>query len=337
MGKKVIIIILIIVLFIAAGGIFYYNSVINKPLTSDEENVLVTIEKEDTLYNLLHTLKEQGKIRNTTLIKIYIKLNNIDGNIKPGTYEISTKENLAAFLEIISRGNEKDNVVRVTVPEGFDVEKIARTLEENGLVSYEDFINAVKSYPLPEYISSSSEKRYNLEGFLFPDTYEFKKDASPEDIIRVMLKRLEDVLQEITKDQNIQVPQEEIERYIIIASMIEKEAKNTEEMSTIASVINNRLEISMRLQIDATVIYALGEHKEILTYDDLEVSSPFNTYKIHTLPVGPIASPGREAIRAALSPEDTDYIYYLYNPEEGKHYFTSDYNDFLQKKNEFGY
>ena len=337
MGKKVIIIILVIFLLIAAGGIFYYNSIISKPLTSDEENILLTIEKEDTLYNLLNTLKEEGKIKNTTLIKIYIKLNNIDGNIKPGTYEISTKENLAAFLDIISRGNEKDNIVRVTVPEGFDIEKIAKTIEESGLSSYEDFINAVKSYPVPEYISSSSEKRYNLEGFLFPDTYEFKKDSTPEDIIRVMLKRFEDVFQEITKDQNIQVPHEEIERYIIMASMIEKEAKNTKEMSTIASVINNRLVIPMRLQIDATVIYALGEHKERLTYDDLEISSPFNTYRIDTLPVGPIASPGREAIRAALSPETTDYIYYLYNPEAGNHYFTKDYNDFLQKKNEFGY
>lgn len=337
MGKKVIIIILIFFLLTIAGGIFYYNSVVNKPFASDEEIILITIEKEDTLYNLLETLKEEGRIKNTTLIKVYIKLNNIDGNIKPGTYEVSTKENLAAFLDIISQGNEAENSIRVTIPEGFDVEKIARTLEKSGLTTYEEFLDALKKYPLPKYITSSSEKKYNLEGFLFPDTYEFKKDSSPEDIIRVMVKRFEEVLQEIIDDQKTKVPQEEIEKYIIMASMIEKEAKNTEEMSTIASVINNRLEIRKKLQIDATVIYALGEHKERLTYDDLEVASPYNTYIIDTLPVGPIASPGREAIRAALAPKTTDYIYYLYNPEAGNHYFTNDYDDFLQKKNEFGY
>ena len=244
---------------------------------------------------------------------------------------------MSAFLDIISRGNEKGNSIRVTIPEGFDVEKIAKTIEESGLSTYDEFINAIKTYPLPEYITSSSEKKYNLEGFLFPDTYEFKKDSAPEDIIRIMLTRFEEVLQEITNDQNTQIPKEEIERYIIMASMIEKEAKNTEEMSTIASVINNRLQISMKLQIDATVIYALGEHKEILTYNDLDIVSPYNTYIIDTLPIGPIASPGREAIRAALNPKTTDYIYYLYNPEAGNHYFTNDYNDFLQKKKEFGY
>ncbi|WP_426349254.1 endolytic transglycosylase MltG [Alloiococcus sp. CFN-8] len=337
MGKKVITIILVFFLIALAGGIFYYNTVVNNPFSSDEEKVLITIEKEDTLYKLLGSLKEEGKIKNTALIKIYIKLNNIDGNIKPGTYEISTKDNLASFLNIISQGNEKENSIRVTIPEGFDVEKIAKTLEENGLSTYDEFINAVKGYPIPEYITLSTEKKYNLEGFLFPDTYEFKKDSVPEDIIRIMLTRFEEVLQEIAKDQNTQIPKEDIERYIIMASMIEKEAKTKEEMSTIASVIYNRLEIPMKLQIDATVIYALGEHKEILTYDDLKVISPYNTYIIDTLPIGPIASPGREAIKAALKPDTTNYIYYLYNPEAGNHYFTNDYNDFLQKKSEFGY
>ncbi|WP_040211587.1 endolytic transglycosylase MltG, partial [Clostridium polynesiense] len=228
------------------------------------------------------------------------------------------------------------NSVKVTIPEGFDINKIALKLQEAGLVEKEAFINSVKDYAAPEYIKSSKDKKYNIEGFLFPDTYSFKKGSSNNEIIEKMMKRFEEVLEESEKELNKSVSKDKIEETIIIASMIEKEARNKEEMPIIASVMKNRINKKMPLQIDATVLYALGTHKEIVTYKDLEVNSPYNTYKIPSLPAGPIASPGKEAIKAAINPAETNYLYYLYD-KKGSHFFTADYNEFLKKKNEFGY
>ncbi|MDU7886179.1 MAG: endolytic transglycosylase MltG, partial [Clostridium perfringens] len=114
-------------------------------------------------------------------------------------------------------------------------------------------------------------------------------------------------------------------------------ARDDSERAEIASVIYNRLQKGMPLQIDATVLYALGEHKDTVLYKDLKVDSPYNTYKIKGLPVGPICNPGKPSLLAAIKPAKTDYIYYLLNPSNNKHYFTNNYEDFLAKKKEFGY
>ena len=153
----------------------------------------------------------------------------------------------------------------------------------------------------------------------------------------MMLNRFEGVISEIQSELGITIPKEEYEKYVIVASMVEKEARDDSERAEIASVIYNRLQKGMPLQIDATVLYALGEHKDTLLYKDLKVDSPYNTYKIKGLPVGPICNPGKPSLLAAIKPAKTDYIYYLLNPSNNKHYFTNNYEDFLAKKKEFGY
>lgn len=325
----------VLILILLGGSFLYYNSVINHPLKGSEE-IEVIVNKGDTLYNLLSKLKNEGKLKNLPLTKLYIKINSVSGNIKPGNYKIQSDITLGNFIDEIKKGNEADNSVKVTIPEGFDINKIALKLQEAGLVEKEAFINSVKDYAAPEYIKSSKDKKYNIEGFLFPDTYSFKKGSSNNEIIEKMMKRFEEVLEESEKELNKSVSKDKIEETIIIASMIEKEARNKEEMPIIASVMKNRINKKMPLQIDATVLYALGTHKEIVTYKDLEVNSPYNTYKIPSLPAGPIASPGKEAIKAAINPAETNYLYYLYD-KKGSHFFTADYNEFLKKKNEFGY
>lgn len=337
MRKKVVFVIIFILILLLSGGYFYYNSVINHPLKGKEEKTEVVVNKGDTLYNVLNRLNTQGKIKNISMMKIYIKLNSVSGNIKPGVYEVDSDISLNNLVNEIKKGDEAENTVKVTIPEGFDIEKISEKIEAAGLAKKDDFIKAVKEYNHPKYIKSSGEKKYNIEGFLFPDTYSFKKDAKPNEIVDKMVKRFEEVLKESEKELNISLQEDKIEETINISAMIEKEARNKEEMPTIASVINNRIAKKMPLQIDATVLYALGKHKEVVTYKDLEVVSPYNTYKIPSLPAGPIASPGKEAIKAAMAPEKTDYLYYLYDSKKGSHFFTNNYNEFLKKKKEFGY
>ena len=218
----------------------------------------------------------------------------------------------------------------------YTIDDIAEKLEENNICNSKEFIDSVKNYELPKYISNNPNKRYNLEGFLFPDTYSFNKNENADFIIKTMLNRFEKVWQEIVEDLNISIPEEEIEKKVNVASIIEKEAVVDSERSFISSVIYNRIAIGMPLQIDATVIYSYGYHIEKMYEKYLEIDSPYNTYMYYGLPIGPISNPGRASLMAALKPEKTDYLYYLLESEY-THYFTDNYDDFLRRKEELGY
>ena len=216
------------------------------------------------------------------------------------------------------------------------IDDIAEELEENNICSSEDFISSVKNYDLPAYVSNNPSKRYNLEGFLFPDTYGFNENENADFVVMTMINRFEEVWQELVQSLNLSIADDEIEKIVNVASIIEKEAVVDSERSLISSVIYNRIAIEMPLQIDATVIYSYGYHIEKMYERHLEIDSPYNTYMYYGLPIGPISNPGRASLMAALKPEKTDYLYYLLESEY-THYFTDNYDDFLKRKEELGY
>lgn len=185
-------------------------------------------------------------------------------------------------------------------------------------------------------MKNNNKKRYNLEGYLYPDTYLIEKGSNANDVIKSMLDRFEDVLKQAEDETKVEISDEDVEKIVTIASMIEREARVPGDRPLISSVIYNRLEKDMKLQIDAAVIYALGYHVDVVLNKHLEVDSPYNVYKYKGLPVGPIANPGLDCIKAALLPEKTDYLYYIMK-DDGSHYFTNNYEDFLNKKKELGY
>ena len=223
--------------------------------------------------------------------------------------------------------------VKVTVPEGYSIEAMGELFEKSGLnFTKQDFLNEVRYYPLPKYVKNIEERRYLLEGFLFPDTYHFDKDSTPNVVIKTMIDRFEQVLKEIETELKVSVPEDKIDDIVTMASIVEREIIHDEERVKAASVFYNRLRVGMPLQSCATVIYALGKHKEVLYNSDLEVDSKYNTYKYSSLPIGPIASPGRESIKAAISPSDTNYLYFILNDETNYHYFFENYSDFLKQK-----
>ena len=152
----------------------------------------------------------------------------------------------------------------------------------------------------------------------------------------MMLFRFEQVLNQVKDENGIDIQDEKVEKAITIAAMIEKEARFDTDRPLISSVIYNRLEKGMKLQLDATVLYALGYHVDVVLNRHLEVDSPYNTYKYEGLPVGPICNPGIKSIKSALLPTKTDYLYYILQ-KDGTHYFSNNYDDFLNKKNELGY
>ncbi|KXA14673.1 YceG family protein [Clostridium perfringens] len=312
-----------------------YNSIKQSPLQYNQADITFKVKEGESLNGLFERLNNENVLRSSFFSKIYIKFNNVEESIKPGTYTVNSDISFQDFLSVLTDG--KVSEAKVTFPEGYTVEDIAKKLEESKVCTKDEFLKVVKEYPLPSYIKPNNERKYELEGFLFPDTYAIPKGTTPKQIIEMMLNRFEGVINEIQSELGITIPKEEYEKYVIVASMVEKEARDDSERAEIASVIYNRLQKGMPLQIDATVLYALGEHKDTVLYKDLKVDSPYNTYKIKGLPVGPICNPGKPSLLAAIRPAKTDYIYYLLNPSNNKHYFTNNYEDFLAKKKEFGY
>lgn len=321
---------LVLIFILAVIAIF--KSTINSPLKISDSEV-VTVEEGDSFYSIINKLSSEKKIKSPLIIKIYTKLTGLNLEIIPGSHTLDKDMTVKELVEAL-KSMDNLNTVAVTIPEGFNIEDIAARLEEEEICTKDEFLNAVKSYPLPSYVKDDPDKRYNLEGFLFPDTYNFEVGVEPEYIIETMINRFEEVWKDITKD--LTITEENIEKVINVASIIEKEARVDEDRPLIASVIYNRLNQDMPLQIDATVIYAHGYYIESVRNRHLAIESKYNTYLYKGLPVGPICNPGAPSIKAALNPESTDYLFYLL-AEDHEHYFTNNYDDFLKKKEELGY
>ena len=336
MKKRKRFISMLAIIFVLIAGITVWKciQIVNTPLLISNDEV-VEIDEGDSFYSVLQQLSTEGKIRSEFLIKLYLKITNNTPEVLEGTYVINKDMTLKELVNAFSMESEVGRS-SITIPEGYTIEDIATKLAENNVCDEEEFLNAVKNYPLPSYVIDNPNKRYNLEGFLFPDTYKFEENEDPDVVIGTMLTRFEEVWKYITSSLNITVKEKDIEKVINVASIIEKEAVVNNERSMIASVIYNRLDIGMPLQIDATVIYAHGYHIPIMYEKDLDIDSTYNTYMYLGLPEGPIANPGKMSIEAALKPDDTDYIYYLLE-SENTHYFTDNYDDFLRRKEELGY
>jgi UPF0755 protein len=306
----------------------YVNHSLKHPfnVTSNKE---FEVKKGDTFYSIITRLNSQGVMTNSLIVKAYIKYYKIPGIIKPGIYMLSNDISLKEFIHNVGIGAFDENYVKVTIPEGYNLAQIANRLEQQGVISKDGFIKACESYKLPTYVKNDSKRRYKLEGYLFPDTYELKKGTAGNDIIKLMLASFQNHMKLLAKKDNIS--EDKYDSIIDMASIIEMEAYKDEDRSTIASVFYNRIAKNMKLQSNVTVEYALGYHKEKLYNKDTAIKSPYNTYYVTGLPEGPICSPGIKSITAAAEPSSTNYVYFL-SYDNGVSYFTADYNKFLAEK-----
>lgn len=334
MKKNVLIKVIALFFLISMLGIVVtfqkYKATIKNPLIKSENDFVVIDAKKGTLSGVI--LDNEDLFNGKLFIKIYNKLNKVSISVKKGVYEIPYDSSLEDIIKYLETGKYNTSIINVTVPEGYTIEKIANLLEDKGLVSKEDFLMECEKYDMPSYINKNPNKKYNLEGYLFPDTYRLEKGMTSKDIIDIMIKRFEDIISQIEGENNILIDKDDIEDIVIKASMIERETKSDEEKPLVSSVIDNRLKINMKLQIDATVLYAMDEHKDKLYLSDLKIKSPYNTYYVQGLPVGAISNPGKEALKAAAIPSKTNYLYYM-TKDGYNHKFFDNYNDFIKYKN----
>lgn len=333
-NKRIIRVARIFVIMIIIITIWQCFKIVDTPLKIKDEEI-IEVAEGDSFYGVLNKLSEEDKIKNEFLVKLYLKIRGIKPEVLAGTYKLDKSMTLDEIITLLSNDSTIGKIY-ITIPEGYTIDDIATELEENNICSSEDFINSVKNYDLPAYVSNNPNKRYNLEGFLFPDTYSFNENENADFVVKTMINRFEEVWQELVQSLNLSIADDEIEKIVNVASIIEKEAVVDSERSLISSVIYNRIAIEMPLQIDATVIYSYGYHIEKMYEKHLEIDSPYNTYMYYGLPIGPISNPGRASLMAALKPEKTDYLYYLLESEY-THYFTDNYDDFLRRKEELGY
>ncbi|MCD7859953.1 MAG: endolytic transglycosylase MltG [Firmicutes bacterium] len=328
----------------------------------EDSEVTITITSEDLLDfdNVVEKLYESGLIQYPNLFKLYAEFSNAEEEISAGTYVLNTIYDYHALVSRMSAGSSSRSTITVTIPEGYTCAQIFALLEENGVCTVEE---------LEEYASTSEFASYDflvdaprgnantLEGFLFPNTYDFYIGSTAREVYIRFLNEFDAELDEdllayldtLNEDLSARwrangysedyIAEHQMTLYdvIIVASMIEKESANSGENYYVSSVIYNRL-VSPDypyLQIDATIVYATG-HTD-LTAEDLALDSPYNTYLYAGLPPTPICNPGINAIMAAFSPAETDYYYYVLDPSTGEHHFSTtldEHNAFIASLNE---
>ncbi len=337
-GKTIIIVVLVILVIVATACLVWVNSM-GKP--ADESNtdlVRVEIKSGSGTEAIGQMLEEAGVINNCLNFRIKSKLAGNDGQYKAGVYEFSPSMEMEEIMKELLEGKVAETL-KFTIPEGSTVSQIATIVANTGVCSKEEFMAAASEGDFDySFLEGIPVDERQLEGYLYPDTYEIYKTEKPHEIINRLLKRFDQIYTEV-KDASAgsAVLSKYTERQIItIASMIEREAKLDAERPLVSSVIYNRLDKNMKLQFCSTVQYALGKHKARLYYSDLEIDSPYNTYKVEGLPAGPISAPGKASIQAALNPADTDYLYFVVSAAgDGSHKFAATGNDFSSYKDEY--
>lgn len=310
--------VLLIVLFLAGGGGWYFFKTQMQPLSPGAAAVKVLIPDGASTAAIATILVERGIIRNSFVFRVAAAASNLDRQLKSGHYLISPGLSLMEIIRVLVDGQVQE--LEFTVPEGYTLKQIATLLQQKGLVQADEFWQAAAGdYPF-DFLSGLPPGAERLEGFLYPDTYRVTPDTSPQEIIVKMLERFNQIYREVYTENDIS-RKYSIKEIVTLASIIEREAKLDAERPQVASVFLNRLKRGMRLESCATVEYLLPEAKPVLTYEDLQIDSPYNTYRTDGLPPGPIANPGRASLQAVFKPVQSDYLYFVAKPD-GSHHFS---------------
>ncbi|MEA1937191.1 MAG: endolytic transglycosylase MltG [Patescibacteria group bacterium] len=341
LNKKKIILSISILVFamfiISVAGFVYLQYRINEPYNlSSNIKKEFTIKSGESVQEIATDLEDRNLINDPDLFKFYVWQKKIGGKLQAGSYELSPSMSIPEIANLFIGGKIKSNEISITIPEGFSNQEIDKRLAENSLIEKGDFINfsEVNNLDLSKY-KFLRDKPVNarLQGYFFPDTYQYYGDSSVEDIVKKMLdnfdRKISQELREEIKKQN-----KSIFETLILASIIEKEAGFTEDMGKVSSVFHNRLEIDYLLESDATINYITESGRSQSTYEDLQIDSPYNTYKYAGLPPTPICNPGLNAIKAAIYPEETNYFFFLTSSDR-KAIFSKTYEEHLKNKSKY--
>lgn len=354
---------LILLIGVSAGRMLWLCATDVLAFGREPITATVKVEKGDSIEVIAAKLQEAGLIRFTGLFELYADITNAEEKIRPGNYTFNPTDkdqekvvyDYMALVSVLSPSSKYIVVEDLRIPEGYTCAQIFKLLAEKNICTVEELEDAAMTADLSSYwflegVDRSS--KHCLEGYLFPDTYDFYEHDDPERVLKKMLntfdlrfndnmrkdltklnERLEDMMRSNGyKKDFIEKNKFTVREVVIVASMIEKETANNVESFTISSVIYNRLTNPSKypfLNIDATLVYALGGRTE-LTNQDKEIDSPYNTYNRKGLIPGPISNPSQNSLAAALQPENTNYHYYAYNPATEEHKFSNSYEEHLK-------
>ena len=311
-----------------------------QPLDPDDtEKVTIVIPSGSSNKAIGEILEDENIIKSGMIFNYYTKFNNLTG-FQAGTYHFSPNMTLEAISEQLQNGEGSvTSDAKVTIPEGFDVDQIGDALAEATNISKDDFLALMESDEFfekmketyPELLASAGDAqgvRYRLEGYLFPATYDYYTGNTLEEVVTQMVDKSNSVLSKYFD----QIAQKEmtVQEVLTLASLVEKEGSKLEDRKNIAQVFFNRLAIDMPLQSDISILYALGEHKELVTYEDTQVDSPYNLY-VHTgYGPGPFNNPSEAAIQAVLDPTPNNYYYFVADIHTQEVYFAETYEQHMQ-------
>jgi len=315
---------IVFVLFILAAivSVYLISQMMSSP--GGREDRLFEVKEGEAARQIARNLEDQGVIKSSIAFRLLIRLSHGESRIKAGKYRIPPAMNSLQVLEKLVKG--KVESFSFTIPEGSESREIAQILENQNICKATDFMGVVTD---PGTMKVGSYKPENLEGYLFPDTYLMSGSSTPEEAASLMVNRFNDAVLPVYRRK---VRPFSLPGTVILASLVEMEAKLDSERPVIAGVLCNRLRKRMPLQCDATIQYILRERKAALSYSDLKIESPYNTYLNQGLPPGPICNPGLSSLKAAMDPGEVKYLYYVVNDEkaDGSHIFTATYDDHLR-------
>jgi len=284
-------------LIFCLSGYYFIKYQINIPLSNQNTEQIFIVEKGDGVKTIANNLEKEGIIRNDFWFNVYIFYKGWESKLQAGEYALNKSLNIIQITDKIFKGDVIPREVKITIPEGFNIRQIDARLAEAGLIEAGE-------------LSIQSD----LEGYIFPDTYEFNKKMDLDDILNIIKENFNNKLNDSLRNE-IKRQGKTIEEIIIMASIIEREVPLYEDSRIVSGVFWNRLNINYPLQSCATIAYALGKDKWIYSIEDTKIDSPYNTYKNVGLPPGPICNPGILAIQAAIYPRPTDYYFFLSKPD----------------------
>lgn len=323
---------IIIVILFSAFAVYF-----NSQLASAQPNVtaeeLIDIGIGSSPAAIASQLKQHGLIKNQQAFLLYARLTGKIGKFKAGQYLLNPSLDTPAIISLLEKG--KVATLSFTIPEGYELTQIAGVLADKGITTDEEFWAVVTNNTFPySFLKDLPNTKTRLEGYLFPDTYQIPRGMKIDKVIDLMLKRFENVYSKLPENKTGLT----VHEVVTLASIIEKESVLDTERPLIASVFLNRLKIGMKLDSDATIQYLLGEHTDRVLYKDLEIDSPYNTYRNKGLPPGPIGSPGEASLAAVVKAEDTKYMYFVARKDgSGEHVFSVTFQEHITNKNKLGY
>ena len=319
-SKWLLLLTALVLVLLAAGGNIYYSLKFWKYSGPD---IIFNIHPGETFASINARLKRQNLISDSKIFHRYSQINGLMRRFQAGHYKIRSQSNMLEILDTFIKGNAI--TISVTIPEGKNIYEIAEILDQNSVVSKKYFLRMTKS---SSFVRSLGIGGVTVEGYLYPETYRFTPQSSAESVIKAMV----DIFRRKTRNVDFSRAPVNLSPHevIILASIVEKETGARHERTTIAGVFVNRLKNRMRLQSDPTTIYGIFESFDgNLKRKHLRQKTPYNTYRISGLPIGPISNPSIDSIEAVLSPKKHDYLYFV-SQNDGVHIFSKSYKEHLQ-------